>query len=63
VSTMSKQSKEKIQRYMPELALNSEIMKVMAGFQTNEEYYVPCCLLMPWTEGEMVLAVFLMTFC
>jgi hypothetical protein len=45
VSTMSKHSKEKIKRYMPEL--NSEIMKVLAGFQTNEEYYVPRCLLMP----------------
>jgi hypothetical protein len=33
-------------------------MKVMAGFQMNEEYYVPCTLLeMPWTEGEMVRAV------
>jgi hypothetical protein len=38
-------------------------MKVLAGFQTNEEYYVPRCLLMPWNEGEMVRAVFLMTFC
>ena len=56
VSTMSKHSKEKIRRYMPEL--NSEVMKVMAGFQMNEEYYVPRTLLeMPWTEGEMVRAV------
>jgi hypothetical protein len=57
VSTMSKHNTDKIRRYMPEL--HAEVMKVMAGFQPNEEYYVPRCLLeMPWNAREMVQAVF-----
>jgi hypothetical protein len=57
VSTMSKHNADKIRRYMPEL--HAEVMKVMAGFQTDEEYYVPRTLLeMPWTPLEMTRAVF-----
>jgi len=57
VSTMSKHSTAKIRQYMPEL--HAEVMCVMAGFQPNEEYYVPRCLLeLPWTEDEIVRAVF-----
>ena len=57
VSTMSKHSTKKIRRYMPEL--HSEVMSVMAGFQTNEEYYVPRCLLvLPWSTNEITRAVF-----
>jgi hypothetical protein len=57
VSTMSKHSTSKIKQYVPQL--HSGVMTVMAGFQTNEEYYVPRCFLdMPWTPDEMVRAIF-----
>lgn len=57
VSTMSKHNVGKIRRYMPEL--HKEVMKVMAGFETDEEYYVPRILLeMPWNGMEMTSAVF-----
>ena len=57
VSTMSKHNADKIRRYMPEL--HAEVMKVMAGFHPNEEYYVPRCLIdMQWHPDDMVKAVF-----
>jgi hypothetical protein len=57
VSTMSKHSRDKIKQYVPEL--QCDVMRVMAGFQTKEEYYVPRSLLnLPWEQEQIVSAVF-----
>lgn len=57
VSSMSKHSTAKIKRYVPQL--NVEVMKVMAGFNPNEEYYVPRALILPpWTQEQMTEACF-----
>jgi hypothetical protein len=55
--SMSKHSKGKINRYVPQL--QNEICHAMAGFLPRMEYYVPCTLLLlPWSARDIVCAIF-----